>query len=444
MNKVIVNDIPISTLIQTSDMNSIDPKSHSIFLPMIDLQIPLRLKGTTSYFVTRKPTANELEESYRNPFVVMTYEAPIWDPNDPQFDQDEEHLRSQLGMNVTPAEASRRVNSISTYTSEHDLYQRMVSTIHVSMHATTSTRRKGTVDAAQLAQRWHISLEMAKRTIDKPTQRGVRDFSHMKGTRRLRHLTQQLAYRPLNARCYTDTMIAAVPSLYNKYICAQIYVTEFGRVKVYPMKAKSEAPSTLDFLHHDYGSFQEMVPENAKELTSHEFRAALRRAGTVIKPIESYTPNQNKAEAAIRELKRMYRRAMLKSGAPEILWDHCFQLMSEIRSHMSLDLMALDGETPTTHLLGDTADISHLCQFSWYEYVWWLDTTDKVQNKKLGRYLGPSLSVGDVMCSKVLTDKATIRIHSSVFPLTVEDRNSQVVKEIITTFETNMNEKLQD
>jgi hypothetical protein len=430
MNEIVVNDVPITTLVQTKDMNDIDPKSHSIFMPLLDLQIPLRLKGTTSYFVTRNPTQEELDQSHLHPVVVMTYESPLWDPNDPQLDNDEEHLRNQLGLYVPPTIASRHVNTLTTtYGSDHEnLYRRLVSTVHVSIQATSSNRRKGTVDAAQLAQRWHISLDMAKRTIEKTTQRGVRD----------------LAYRPLNARCYTDTMIAAVPSLFNKYTCAQIYVTEFGWVKVYPMRAKSEAPSTLDLLHHDYGSFREMVPDNAKELTSHEFRSALRKAGTVIKPIESYTPNQNKAEAAIRELKRMYRRAMLKSGAPEILWDHCFQLMCEIRSHMSLDLMTLEGETPTTHLLGDTADISHLCQFSWYEYVWWIDATDRLQNKKLGRYLGPSMSVRDVMCSKVLTDKATIRIHSSVFPLSKEDRNSAVVKETIATFEANLKEKLQD
>jgi hypothetical protein len=117
------------------------------------------------------------------------------------------------------------------------------------------------------------------------------------------------------------------------------------------------------------------------------FKEKLRRAGTIIAPIEAYTPNQNRAELAIRKLKRMYRRTMLESKAPEVLWDHCFELMAEIRSHTALNLMSLYGQTPTTHLLGDTADISHLCQFGWYDYVWWLDVTDALQNKKLGHYL---------------------------------------------------------
>jgi hypothetical protein len=185
-----------------------------------------------------------------------------------------------------------------------------------------SKRRKGTVTPQYLAKRWQISLELATKTIEKTTQKVVLDFSHMKGTRRLLHLTQQLQYRPLNAVCYTDTMIAAVPSLFNKFTCAQIYVTDFHWTKVYPMCKRAEAPLTLDLLHNQYGSFWEMIPDNARELVSHEFKEKLRRTGTIIKPIEAYTPNQNKAESAIRELKCMYRRAMVASSAPEILWDH--------------------------------------------------------------------------------------------------------------------------
>jgi hypothetical protein len=57
---------------------------------------------------------------------------------------------------------------------------------------------------------------------------------------------------------------------------------------------------------------------------------------------------------------------MTSSGAPEILWDQCFELMAEIKSHTNLGLIALEGNTPTTHLLGETVDISHLCQFKCY------------------------------------------------------------------------------
>lgn len=440
MNEVIVNDIPLCTLVMQHDLTDISADAHSLVVNDPYLHVPFRMNGTTSYFITRKPTANEIADDYLYPKIVMTYTAPRWDPHDPTFSHNEDKLRDELSKQGNVSRNHRR--RIESVTSTYLTAQKYEDTVMISKVDTA--RRKGTVSAEQLARRWHISLESATRTIDCTTQKGVRDFAHMAGTRRLRHLTQQLAYRPLNAICYTDTMISTVPSLSNKFTCAQIYVTDFEWTKVYPMRTKSEAPDTLDLLHHQYGAFRVMIPDNAKELTSKSFRDKLRRAGTVLQPIEAYTPNQNRAESAIRELKRMYRRAMLQSKAPECLWDHCFQLMAEIRSHMSLNLMNLEGETPTTRLLGDTPDISHLCQFEWYEYVWWLDPTDKLQNKKLGRYLGPSLTSGDIMCSKVLTSKATIRVHSSVFPLSAEDRHSDVVTEKLKEFDLELAEKLGD
>ena len=435
MNDITVNDIPLRLLVNTVGMNEISPTDHSIIIQEPALHIPLKLRGTISYFNTRKPTAREMENVEEYPRVVMTYMTPSWDPHDDLLNQEEEKLRIEV-ESFNDLHMVQRERNISSILSERIIIK--------SVEATNTVRRKGTVKPEELAKRWHISLEVAKRTIDNTTQKGVRDFTNMTGTRRLRHLTQQLAYRPINAVCYTDTMFAQVPSLMNKYTCAQIYCTEFDWTKVYPIRTKADAHLTLDLLHHQFGAFKVMIPDNARELVAGSFRDKLRRAGTVIAPIEAYTPNQNRAESAIRELKRMYRRTMLESKAPEVLWDHCFELMAEIRSHTSLNLMRLYGQTPTTHLLGDTSDISHLCQFEWYEYIWWLDATDKLQNKKLGHYLGPSLSSGDVMCSKILTSKATVRVHSSVFPLSVEDRNSEVVKEKIGQYEAELSEKLRD
>jgi len=411
MNDVVVNEKPLRVLVNKFNINEIDPLSHSIFVPDSHLHIPFKLRGTVSYFNTRKPLKNELEDVSRCPRVTMTYDSPVWDPHDYLLDKEEESLLERLeSMRAIPTTSDRSISSVNLATA-------MMSTVNImSIESTQTKRRKGTVSVDELAKRWHVSLDVARRTIEKTSQKGVRDFSVMKGTRRLRHMTQQLAYRPLNAVCYTDTMFARIPSLTNKFTCAQIYCTDFEWTKAYPMRAKSEAHLTLDMLHHQYGAFRVMIPDNAKELTEGAFRDKLRRAGTIIAPIEAYTPNQNRAESSIRELKRMYRRAMIASKAPEVLWDYCFQLMAEIRSHTSLDLLRLEGETPVTRLLGDTADISHICQFEWYQYVWWLYVTDSLQNRKVGRYLGPSLTTGDVMCSKVQTSKATVRVHSSVFP----------------------------
>jgi hypothetical protein len=95
--------------------------------------------------------------------------------------------------------------------------------------------------------------------------------------------------------------------------------------------------------------------------------------------------------------------------------------MADIRSHSVLDVLELDGDTPTTRITGDTADISHLCEFSWYDHVWYIDQMDPMQNKKLARYLGPSHDIGQAMCSKLLTIKGKEISQTSVIPLSTED-----------------------
>lgn len=117
----------------------------------------------------------------------------------------------------------------------------------------------------------------------------------------------------------------------------------------------------------------------------------------------------------------MYRRAMVASNAPEVLWDHCFELQAEIRSHSAMDLISLQGDVPLTALLGDTTDISHICQFAWYQPVWYIDTKDPLENKKIARYLGPSHYIGDRMASKMLAPTSRVLVRSSVIPISIEE-----------------------
>ena len=129
---------------------------------------------------------------------------------------------------------------------------------------------------------------------------------------------------------------------------------------------------------------------------------------------------------------------MFSSGAPRVIWDHCFELQAEIRLHTALDMFALSGDVPGTVLTGDTSDISHLCQFGWYDCVWYIDSLDSFDNRKLGRYLGPSHMIGDVMASKILNAKGNIPVRSLVFPLDIEDVNSEIVKRHIKNYDSEL------
>ena len=165
-------------------------------------------------------------------------------------------------------------------------------------------------------------------------------------------------------------MFSEVKSL-SQNTCRQVYATDFNWISFYPLKCKADAYLSLEQLVDDMGIFNSIILDNAPELTAGEFKRTAQKFGSRICPVKAWMPNQNHAESAIRELKRMYRHAMWCTNAPAILWDHCIQLMAAICSCTALDLFALRGDTPITMLTSDTPDISHLVKHSWFDFVWY-------------------------------------------------------------------------
>jgi hypothetical protein len=64
--------------------------------------------------------------------------------------------------------------------------------VNVTDTSVTNSHRKGTVSAKELSDKWFIGLNSAMRTVEKTTQKGVRDFAHSNGTRRMKHTNRQL------------------------------------------------------------------------------------------------------------------------------------------------------------------------------------------------------------------------------------------------------------
>jgi Reverse transcriptase (RNA-dependent DNA polymerase) len=443
----IVNECPL----QYVSPSFRTPDTHSILVD--DVRIKLMSHGVISYFNVRRPTQEELQDSNSYPQLEMTNSSD-WDPYSHTFEEFESSIHSTLKLNKQVTEHDNRyINSFSYYCCniskqlmEEDLpidIERNVIVSAISTMEVAKSTRKGTVTPEELSSKWFIGLSSAKRTIEQTTQRGVRDFLATGGYKRMKHSTYQLMYKHIWTSVYTETMFSRIKSL-QQNTCAQVYVTTFHWTRVYPMRLKSEARLTLDRLHEDVGIFHTVIPDNAPELIHGEFKRKVLKAGSSLKPVEAYTHNQNLAESAIRKLRRMYRKAMTSTNAPHVLWDHCFSLMAEIRSNTAIDLPQLQGDTPNTMLTGDTVDISHLCEFQWYQRIWYVDPNDKINNRKLGRYLGPSHDIGQAMCCKLLTNKARVISRTSVVPLTIEDKNSILVKEQIETYDNDLKTALGD
>jgi hypothetical protein len=185
----------------------------------------------------------------------------------------------------------------------------------------------------------------------------------------LKPYAYQLRHPRLNVEMYMDTLIGRCKSLSgNKN--AQVYATPFHWVTVIPIPLKSNAHLTLDEMFRKVGVPRVIIPDNAKELTEGDFKKKALLAGAAILPVEAYTKNANLAEDAIRELKRTYRRTMIATNSPEVLWDKCLVYLALVRCHTALSIRSLDGEVPMTRLTADTADISHIAEFGWYDWVW--------------------------------------------------------------------------
>ncbi len=314
--------------------------------------------------------------------------------------------------------------------------------------ATTIRKRKGHVSPEKLSKNWLIGMEVAKRTVEATTQLAVRDFSHTTGGRRLKPYAWMLKFPRRQCAAYTDTLFSKVKSLRGN-TCCQVYVTDCHAVAAYPMKSKADAHLSLDDYFRQHGIPQVMTPDNAKELTQKDFLKKCRKAQCPIHPIEPHTPNQNMAESAIRELKRLYMKAMVQKGTPQVLWDHCIEWCALVRSHTALNIHSLEGETPMCKLTGETPDISFLSEFGWYDWVWYISPPEggKQPNslkKRLGRYLGPAMTVGDALCAKVFTERAQVLVRSSVIPLTEVDHNSEDIQEMKRVWREVLKEKLKD
>ena len=117
------------------------------------------------------------------------------------------------------------------------------------------------------------------------------------------------------------------------------------------------------------------------------------------------------------------------------VWDWSVKMAAHIRNHTALNIHELHGETPQTMLTGETADISHICEFAFYEWCWYYNKEPGGMKKYLARWLGPSMEIGDVMCAAMLKPTGYIIHRTTYSPLSVEDKNNPDVDQQKKEFE---------
>jgi hypothetical protein len=212
-----------------------------------------------------------------------------------------------------------------------------------------------------------------------------------------------LRYKQLPHTTFTDTMFAGMLSR-SKNKCAQVYAMSFGWVKAHPMTTKGKAHENLSLAFHRDGVPPTMVLDGLREQTKGDFKRKLREADCHARQTEPYSPWQQAAEGCIRKRKRGVSHKMIKTGSPRVLWDHCIELEALICSSTSNNVYMTNGKVPETIMTGSTTDISHICEFGWYDWVMFRDKLPTFPDNKLilGRYLGPATDVGSALTTKIL------------------------------------------
>jgi len=116
-----------------------------------------------------------------------------------------------------------------------------------------------------------------------------------------------------------------------------------------------------------------------------------------------YTPKQNRAEAAISEVKKRWRNKMRAKSVPKRLWDYGLVWVSEITNQTA---HGPDARTPIEEVTGNTPDISEWLDFDFYDWCWyWQGLTHELTEDKveIGRVLGVAHRVGSDLCYWILT-----------------------------------------
>ena len=94
---------------------------------------------------------------------------------------------------------------------------------------------------------------------------------------------------------------------------------------------------------------------------------------------------------------------MLRSSAPNKLWDFCLMYVTDTHSLTAHNIYKLGGRTTYEILAGYTLYISEFLEYDWYAPVWYLDPGYFLgDDLKLGRWIGVDQNVGQSLLYNIL------------------------------------------
>ena len=92
---------------------------------------------------------------------------------------------------------------------------------------------------------------------------------------------------------------------------------------------------------------------------------------TTIHTLEAGTPWDNHSELYIGLFKEDVRRNLHTTNVSMVLWDYCMERQSKIHSAVPHQLFQNQEMTPHESTFGEHGDISNICNFGWYQWVYY-------------------------------------------------------------------------
>jgi hypothetical protein len=102
------------------------------------------------------------------------------------------------------------------------------------------------------------------------------------------------------------------------------------------------------------------------------------------------------------------------------------------------------GQVPETIMTGKTANISHIAEFGWYDWVMFRDNEPSFPDDKLilGCYLGPAIDTGLALTAKILKSNGVFVCRSTLRHLNDEEFDSPVHKDMRCKFDESIEHHL--
>ena len=131
--------------------------------------------------------------------------------------------------------------------------------------------------------------------------------------------------------------------------------------------------------------------------------------GTTLHILEAGTPWGNRVELYISLFKEAVHRDLRMTDVPMVILDYCMVHRARIHNAVPLPLFQNQGMTNHDAIFGEQVNISNICNFGWYQWVYYRTPNSLPAIKEcLGRVIVIIKNEGSYMSQAVLTSKATI------------------------------------